>query len=204
MFGVTDSITELTKLATQFLPAQVATALANGFNPTVYAAEALGLGLAGGNGTSNNFATNFGTTSVSAFAQSVASITGVNAGAIQGFAQSWINFYTSNPAATHGLSVTLASYGAAFGDAIGVALLNPPQTLGGGSSGNGVQIAVTNALFDNAQGMYQVGVPIQNLPTPQNFQGNMAGMSGALGTNAADMVAPTGLPHNHLSDFHLF
>src|SRR5690242_9036281 len=41
MFGVTDNITELTKLTRQFLPAQVATALANGFDPTVYAAEAL-------------------------------------------------------------------------------------------------------------------------------------------------------------------
>src|ERR1700737_3668077 len=47
MFGVTDNVTELTKLSTQFLPPQVKVALANGFNPTVYAAEALGLGLAG-------------------------------------------------------------------------------------------------------------------------------------------------------------
>src|ERR1700730_67924 len=77
MFGVTDNVTELTKLATQFLPAQVANAVANGLNPTVYAAEALGLALAGGNGTSNAFATNFGSLSVSQFAQVVSVDTGV-------------------------------------------------------------------------------------------------------------------------------
>src|SRR5260370_25860052 len=43
MFGVSDNVAELTKLATQFLPAQVANAVAHGYNPTVYAAEALGL-----------------------------------------------------------------------------------------------------------------------------------------------------------------
>jgi hypothetical protein len=43
MFGVTDNTTELAKLSTQFLPPQVANAVAHGFNPTVYAAEALGL-----------------------------------------------------------------------------------------------------------------------------------------------------------------
>ncbi len=37
----------LTFLATQFLPAQIAVAEAHGLNPTVYAAEALGLAMAG-------------------------------------------------------------------------------------------------------------------------------------------------------------
>src|SRR5713101_3121527 len=125
MFGVTDNVTELTKLAMQFLPAQVANAVAHGFNPTVYAAEALGLGLAGGNGTSNAFATDFGSLSVPQFASAVASLTGINSGAIQGFVQNWTNFYTANPSATFGLSATLAAYGAAFGDTVGAALLNP-------------------------------------------------------------------------------
>ena len=124
MFGVTDNVTELTKLATQFLPAQVAAALAAGLNPTVYAAEALGLALAGGNGTSNAFATNFGSLSVADFASEVSSLTGINSGPIQGFAQSWITFYTANPSATFGLSVTVAAYGAAFGDAVGVAVVD--------------------------------------------------------------------------------
>jgi hypothetical protein len=163
MFGATDSITELTKLSTQFLPAQVATAIANDFNPTVYASEALGLALAGGNGTSNEFATHFGSMSESAFAQAVATATGVNADAIQQFVTNWINFYTANPAATGGLSLTLASYGAAFGDAVGVALLN--------STAANLQALVSNALIDNAEGSYAAGVQIGALPAHQLLQG---------------------------------
>src|SRR6266851_9024493 len=156
MFGVTDNVAELTKLATQFLPAQVANAVAHGFNPTVYAAEALGLALAGGNGTSNNFATDFGSLSVAQFASEVGSITGINTAAIQGFVQNWINFYTANPSATFGLSVTLASYGAAFGDAVGAALLNPTV--------NGTLALLVseeqNALIDNAERLYKVGIAL--------------------------------------------
>jgi hypothetical protein len=149
-------VTELTKLATQFLPAQVSHAVANGFNPTVYAAEALGLALAGGNGTSNAFATDFGSLSVSQFASEVASLTGINSGAIGGFVQNWINFYTANPSATFGLSATLASYGAAFGDAVGAALLNPTV--------NGTLALLVseeqNALIDNAEGLYKAGISL--------------------------------------------
>src|SRR6476646_11065917 len=120
MFGQTDNTTELARLSTQFLPAQVSHAVANGFNPTVYAAEALGLALAGGNGTSNAFAADFGSLTDFEFASKVSSITGVNAEAIQNFVQNWISFYTAHPAATFGLPTTLAAYGAAFGDAVGV------------------------------------------------------------------------------------
>src|SRR6476660_496133 len=152
MFGATDTVAELTKLSTQFLPAQVTHAIAAGFNPTVYAAEALGLALAGGNGTSTAFATNFGSLSVSDFASAVAIVTGVNPNGIQQFVTNWINFYTANPAATFGLSVTLASYGASFGDAVGVALLN--QTAAN------LPPLVANALIDNAEGTYVVGVAL--------------------------------------------
>jgi hypothetical protein len=180
MYGVTDNVAELTKLSTQFLPPQVATAIANGYNPTVFAAEALGLGLAGGNGTSTNFATTFGTLSVSQFALATSIATGgfINPNAIQNFVTNWINFYTANPGATHGLSITLASYGAAFGDAVGVALLNPPPI---GSLNmpatlpdarfNPVQNEVYNALKDNAEGLYQVGVEISALPPETPLQG---------------------------------
>jgi hypothetical protein len=160
MFGVTDKITELTKLATGFLPPQVANASAHGLVPTVYAAEALGLGLAGGNGTSNAFATTFGTLSVSHFASAVSDITGINSGAVQNFVQNWINFYTANPSATFGLSVTLASYGAAFGDAVGAALLNP--TVNGKLAL--LTYEVQNALFDNAEGLYKAGIPLGSEP----------------------------------------
>jgi hypothetical protein len=163
MFGVTDNTTELTKLATQFLPPQGVNAVAHSFNPTVYDAEALGLALAGGNGTSNAFATNFGSLSVSAFAQAVATATGVNANAIQGFVTNWINFYTANPAAIGGLSVTLASYGAAFGDAVGVALLIPTAA--------NLQALVPNALIDNAEQTYAVGVALALQPQHFLLQG---------------------------------
>jgi hypothetical protein len=167
MFGVTDNTTELTKLATQFLPPQVKVAVANGFNPTVYAAEALGLALAGGNGTSNAFATDFGSLSVAQFASEVGSITGINTAAIQGFVQNWINFYTANPSATFGMSVTLASYGAAFGDAVGAALVNP--------TANGtIALLVSeeqNALIDNAEGLYKAGIALIAEPPHLALQG---------------------------------
>jgi hypothetical protein len=156
MFGATDTVAELTKLSTGFLPPQVAHAIANGFNPTVYAAEALGLALAGGNGTSNNFATNFGSLSVSNFASAVATATGVNPNAILQFVTNWINFYTANPAATFGLSVTLASYGAAFGDAVGVALVSPTAA--------NLPPLVANALIDNAEGTYVAGMALALQP----------------------------------------
>jgi len=151
MFGVTDNITELTKLATIVLPLQVTNAVANGLNPTVYAAEALGLGLADGNGTSHAFATFFGSLSTHAFASVAANITGINSIAIEGWVTNWISFYNANPSATLGLSTTLAAYGAAFGDAVGTALLNP--------TANGtialLDSEVQNALIDNAEGRYQ-------------------------------------------------
>jgi hypothetical protein len=165
MFGVTDNTIELTKLATQFLPPQAANAVANGFDPTVYAAEALGLALAGGNGTHTNFATDFGSLSVLRFASEVASLTGINSGAIQGWVNNWIDFYTANPPA--GLSVRLAAYGAAFGDAVGAALVNP--TVNGS-----IALLVSeeqNALIDNAEGRYQSGIALIAEPPHLPLQG---------------------------------
>jgi hypothetical protein len=51
MYGSAGSSAEITKLVTQFLPAQVANAMANGFNPQVYVSEGLGLAFAFGNET---------------------------------------------------------------------------------------------------------------------------------------------------------
>src|SRR6476646_7726492 len=162
MFGVTDNVAELSKLTNQFLPAQAANAVKFRFNPTVYAAESLGLALAGGNGTSNNFATTFGVRNIQDFATSVSAITGTNADQIVKFVNNWIAFYTANPTATHGLSVTLASYGAAFGDAVGVALLNATPA--------NLQELVPNALIDNAEGVLLVGVPLGSEPFPNALQ----------------------------------
>ena len=178
MFGVTDNVAELSKLTNQFLPAQAANAVKFGFNPTVYAAESLGLALAGGNGTSNNFALTFGTLGIQQFATSVSAVTGTNADQIVKFVTNWINFYTVNPSAIHGLPVQLAAYGAAFGDAVGVALLNPepigplnqPDGLPDGRF-NFVQNDVYNALKDIAEGQYVVGIDISALPPEIPLQG---------------------------------
>ena len=43
MYGAVGTSAEITVLATQFLPPQVANAISHGFNPQVYASEALGL-----------------------------------------------------------------------------------------------------------------------------------------------------------------
>jgi hypothetical protein len=196
MFGQTDSVAELTKLSTQFLPAQATVAVANGFNPTVYAAEALGLALAGGNGSSNNFATKFGSLSVADFAQETADATGVNVTAIQGFITNWIAFYTSNPDASGGLSTQLAAYGAAFGDAIGVALLNDTSAgLKTDIDLNAPTISglVANALIDNAEGLYQVGVSLGSLSAHKALQGEagILDLIGAAGTIDMAQQPPT-------------
>jgi hypothetical protein len=58
MYGVVGTSAEITLLATKFLPAQVANATAHGYDPLVYASEALGLAFAFGNETgSTAFAT---------------------------------------------------------------------------------------------------------------------------------------------------
>jgi hypothetical protein len=188
MFGVTDTVAELTKLSTQFLPPQVHNALVNGYNPTVYAAEALGLALAGGNGTSNAFATNFGSLSESQFALAVASLTNLNTQAIQGWVNNWTTFYTAHPPAG-GLSVQLAAYGAAFGDAVGTALIN--------SFGAHVQDEVSNALIDNAEGSYVVGVEISALPRHQELQGE--GTNGQTFTLTPSQDTFTGTGNNTIN-----
>src|SRR5271166_4308304 len=66
MYGAVGSSAEITKLATEFLPSQVAYALQHGFNPQVYASEALGLAFAFGNENgSSAFANAFGPANVS-------------------------------------------------------------------------------------------------------------------------------------------
>jgi hypothetical protein len=168
MFGAVDTVAQFNKLSTVFLPSQMATAVKFGFIPTVYDAEALGLGLAGGNGTSNAFATNFGSLDVSAFAQAASIAVFGNAnltGQIAAFASNWIAFYTANPAAHPGLSVTLASYGAAFGDTVGLALDNP-TTIGAKVFAN-----VSNALILNAEGLILVGTALDKQPVHKPLQG---------------------------------
>jgi hypothetical protein len=175
----------LTFFSKSFLPAQVNNAIANGFSPTVYAAEALGLALGGDANFDTKFVTPFAN-NVLGFAQAVSDATGVNVAAIQGFANNWIAFYTANPGATQGLTVTEAAYGAAFGDTVG-AVLRAPASLGlplttvfsttgnNGFSPNTVAGLVANALIDNAEGMYKAGVSLAALPQHAPLQGEFHG-----------------------------
>lgn len=168
----------LTLFSTVFLPPQVANALANGYEPTVYAAEALGLALA----SNDSFNTNFVSLSNAQFAQAVATLTGVNVNAISTFVNNWTSFYTTNP--QPGLTTKQAAFGAAFGDAVGIALLNPTtgnlytqfgtDTSVNNFSPNTVSGLVANALLTIATGQYTEGTALGALPTHTPLQGEAA------------------------------
>src|SRR5208283_2156196 len=174
--GDTTTPNTLTFLSTQFLPSQVAYAASLHLNQTVFAAQALGLALAGTSG----FQTDWGGLSGSAFAASASAATGVSTQAITKWVTYWIDFYTANPGALNGLSVIQAAYGASLGEAIGVALLNPTSahlesvfsTTGSTGfspdSGSGL---VQNALIDVATNQYATGVSLAALPTHTPLQG---------------------------------
>jgi hypothetical protein len=217
--GNTTTSNTLTFLSTQFLPNQVTVAIANNFNPTVYAAEALGLALA----STTGFTTNFAGLNTTAFVSAVATATGVNAGAIQVFVTNWTNFYSGVGSNAHpGLTVQQAAYGAAFGDAIGVALLNPTsanlQTIVSTQtpqsptqfSPNTVKGLVANALIniaeDNANGtpgaLYKTGVALGALQAHTPLQGEFTAIpttsvfltTGVDNATQGFSTSPTGTP----------
>lgn len=180
MYGVVGSSTEITNLATQFLPGQVAFATQHGLNPQVVATEALGLVFAFGNETgSTAFANNFGPSNPSmpnstagdaAFAAAAATSIFGSASTtnlitvIDGFVTEWKAFYTSaglprmpNPTAAQ---IDLAARGAAWGDAVGVALSN---NIGPSNA------EVTNFLEDAAQGIAQYSVALVGQPPHHEF-----------------------------------
>jgi hypothetical protein len=111
MYGAVGTSGEITKLVTQFLPAQVANAIQNGLIPQVYACEALGLVFAFGNENGGMaFTANFGPSNVQTpntefgdafFAGEAAKLIFGNAetvntpAAIDGFVSFWKFFYTS-------------------------------------------------------------------------------------------------------------
>jgi hypothetical protein len=200
MYGAVGSSAEITNLVTQFLPAQLAHVTQNGFNPTVFACEALGLAFAFSNekgGTA--FATNFGPSNPAmpatpagdaAFAAAAASTifgsaaTANTPGAILNFVSNWEAFYTS-----HGIpgvgnatanQIDLAARGAAWGDAAGVALVNNLGSLPG---------QVTNFLEDVAQGTAIYSASLASQPTPAPFQGAALGHA----AGAASAVQLTGV-----------
>jgi len=196
----------LTLLSTVFLPGQVQFALANNFNPTVFAAESLGSALS----TTTGFQSFVGLP-VSQFAQSVSTLTGVNVSAIQTFVTNWTNFFNANPAALQGRTVTQASYGAAFGDAVGVALLNPTtanlQTVVSTTPGvnqfipNTIQGLVANALIDIAEGQYETGKALGALKQHTDLQGEASVTQGGVfltqnidSPTAGFSLSPSGTP----------
>src|SRR5271166_1957505 len=162
-----DQLASVSTLSTQcvgppapgFLPSQVTYAIAHGFDPTVFAAQALGLALSNPLGGTNNFQTNYGGLSNTAFASAAAiAIFGSATPGLVNFALShvayWTNFYTVNgingdttPTAAQ---IQIAAYGATFGEMVGVALENPSVAP--------VLVAdVANALILNGELLYPAG-----------------------------------------------
>ena len=144
MYGAVGTQSEVNMLATQFLPSQVANATQNGLNPQVYACEALGLVFAFGNENgSSAFANNYGPSNPSmpnsasgdaAFAAAASNAIFGSAAtsnlttAIDGYVANWKSFYSSHgiPGIAHATQtqIDVAARGAAWGDAVGLALAN--------------------------------------------------------------------------------
>ena len=184
MYGAVGTSAEVTALATQFLPAQVENATKYGFNPLVYATEALGLVFAFNNETgSTAFATGYGpsnatmpnsTAGNSAFAAAAsngifgAASTSTLVNAINNYVSNWKAFYSnngipgiSNPSADQ---VDLAARGAAWGDAVGLGLANNLGSL---------QAQATEFLMDAAQGNAMYSESLVGQPHHSPFQGEI-------------------------------
>jgi hypothetical protein len=201
MYGAVGSSAEITKLTTEFLPPQIAEALQHGFNPQVYASEALGLAFAFGNENgSSAFANAFGPANVSmptspagdsAFAAAAASTifgsasTANLVNVIDGFVANWESFYTSNGIPGHAnaspAQLDLAARGAAWGDAVGVALANNLGPL---------LAEVTNFLQDAAQGTAVYSAPLTSQPNNNVSQGATPS------TSSASEVQVMGVAHH--------
>jgi ELWxxDGT repeat protein len=185
MYGLIGSSAEITKLVTQSLPAPVANAVQFGYNAQVYASEALGLAFAfadenGGQvfstkyGPSNSAMPNSATGDAAFAAAAASAIFGSAAtantpGAIAGFIANWKTSFTSNgvvgiPNATAD-QIDLAARGAAWGDAVGIALANNLGPLNG---------QVINFLDDAAQGTAVYSASLASQPAHAPFQGSAA------------------------------
>ena len=184
MYGAVGTSAEITLLATQFLPAQVANAITYGLNPLVYATEALGLVFAFNNENgSTGFANTFGPPNAgmpnsaagdAAFAAaasnaifgSASTVTLVDA--IQTWVSNWKAFYSSNGLPGIGNATTdqidLAARGAAWGDAVGVALDNNLGAL---------KAQATEFLMDAAQSIANYSASLVGQPHHNPFQGEL-------------------------------
>jgi hypothetical protein len=189
MYGNVGSSAEIAKLITQYLPAQAANAIQFGYNAEVYDCEGLGLVFAFGDENGGmKFANSFGPSNSGmpnsaagdgAFAAAAASaIFGSSAtantpGAIAGFVANWKAFFTAHdvvgvPNATAD-QIDLAARGAAWGDAVGIALTNNLGSLSG---------QVNNFLNDVAFGIAVYSAPLPSQPTPPHLAGSSVQLSG--------------------------
>jgi hypothetical protein len=201
MYNAAGSSDEITSLVTNFLPGQVANAIQHGLNPQVYACEVLGLAFAFGDenhgtafadhfGPSNSAmpATHAGDLAFAAAASSTIFGSAANAGtpgAILGFVTNWEAFYAShgipgvaNPTASQ---IDLAARGAAWGDAVGVALANNLGPLPG---------QVTNFLEDAAQSTAVYSASLSNQQTPSPFEGAASAASAESQVQLTGVAAP--------------
>jgi hypothetical protein len=190
MYNAVGSSDEITKLVTLFLPAQVANAVKYGYPVQVYACEALGLAFAfGDENGKTGFGQNFGPSNAAmpttpagdaAFAAAATSaIFGSSANpntktAVLNFVTNWESFYTSHgiPGIGTGTAaqIDLAARGAAWGDAVGVAVANNLGLLPG---------QVINFLEDATQGSAIYSAALASQPTASPFQGVAASAASA-------------------------
>ena len=184
MYGAVGTSDEVTKLVTLFLPAQVENAIQHSLNPQVYACEALGVAFAFGNeNKATTFDTNFGPSNPAtratpagdaAFAAEAASAifgsaaTANTPNAILQFVSNWKAFYSSNgvPGVLNATAndIDLAARGAAWGDAVGVALVDHLGPLPG---------QVINFLEDAASGAAIYSNSLASQPSHIPFQGGI-------------------------------
>jgi hypothetical protein len=195
MYNAVGTSDEVTLLATQFLPGQVAYATQHGFNPQVFATEVLGLTFAFGNEVGGDlFAANYGPAN-SAVPNTVAgdaSFAAMAATAVYGSASTanlinvletwvgnWKSFYSSHGipgiASASADQIDLAARGAAWGDAVGVAINNNLGPLLG---------QVVNFLEHAAQGTALYSTSLTSQPGNAAFAG---------GVVASEAVAVTGV-----------
>jgi hypothetical protein len=194
MYGAVGTSAEVTLLATQFLPAQVANATSHGFNPLVYASETLGLAFAFGNEAgSTGFATTFGpshagmpnsTAGDAAFAAAASAAifgsasTSNLVNVMEGFVSNWKTFFAHNGipgvANANEAQIDLAARGTAWGDMVGVALDNKLGPLSG---------QVTNFLADATQGTAVYSASLSNQPNHIAFQAETSASGAAHDTS---------------------
>jgi hypothetical protein len=180
MYQATGTAAEIISLAGNFLPPQIANATQLGLDGQVYACEALGLAFAFGNETgSTAFANSYGpsnnvmpNTAIGDATFAVAACGAIFGGAstttlvsvMDTFVTNWKAFYTShgipgNATPTTG-QIDLAARGAAWGDMVGVALVNDIGPL---------SAQVMNFVDDMAQGTAIYGASLVGQPIHHPF-----------------------------------